>query len=126
MKSFFNGITDSITTGSKYQEQAWKWVKYLGSPEAQAEVGKFGVVFPATQPGLDNSIKVFTSKNIDITAFTNEVKIPGITFLGPITDNGPKINDIMTQAWDSIFLENAPVDTTLVAANKKVLALFEK
>lgn len=126
VKSFFNGITDSIWKGSKNQEQAWKWVKYLGSPETQGVVGSFGVVFPATQPGLDNSIKVFTSRNIDITAFTDEVKTPGITFFGPITAFGPKIDDIMMQAWDTIFLSNKPVDATLKAANKKVLALFKK
>jgi multiple sugar transport system substrate-binding protein len=126
VKSFFNGITDSIWKGSKNQEQAWQWVKYLGSPEAQAVVGTFGVVFPATQPGLDNSIKVFTVKKLDITAFTDEVKTPGITFFGPITANGPKIDDIMTQAWDLIFLSNKAVAPTLKDANKKILALFKK
>ncbi len=126
VKSFINGISDSIWKGTKYPEQSWKWVKYLGTPEAQAIVGNFGVVFPATQPGLDNSIKAFTSRDLEVTAFTDAVKTPGVTFFGPITANGPKIEDTMSQTWDEIFLNNKPASSTLKTANAKVLALFKK
>ncbi len=46
-RSMFNGLADSIWTGSKHQDEAWKWVQYLGSAECQAIVGEAGVVFPA-------------------------------------------------------------------------------
>ena len=29
-KSMFNGLADSIWVGSKHQDEAWKWVKFLG------------------------------------------------------------------------------------------------
>ena len=41
-RTMFNGLADSIWVGSKHQEEAWKWVKFLASPEAQKIVAVTG------------------------------------------------------------------------------------
>ena len=41
-KSMFNGLADSIWVGSKHQEEAWKWVKFLGSEEGQNIIAESG------------------------------------------------------------------------------------
>ena len=48
-KSMFNGLADSIWVGSKHKDEAWKWVKFLGSEEGQKIIAGYGVVFPAVQ-----------------------------------------------------------------------------
>ncbi|HEX5690022.1 MAG TPA: sugar ABC transporter substrate-binding protein, partial [Roseiflexaceae bacterium] len=45
-KSMFNGLADSIWTGSKHQAEAWEWVKFASSKTCEDIVGKSGVVFP--------------------------------------------------------------------------------
>lgn len=123
--SMFNGLADSIWTGSKHKDEAWKWVKYLGSAECQNTVGSFGVVFPAINSGVAKAQATLKAKGVDVSAFTNEAKTPGGTFLFPITDNASKVNDIMTSPMQSVFLGKAQAADVLKEANDKVNALFK-
>jgi multiple sugar transport system substrate-binding protein len=48
--TMLNGLADSIWGGSKVKDEAWKWVKYLASPDCQKVVAGYGVTsrrFPA-------------------------------------------------------------------------------
>lgn len=123
--SMFNGLADSIWVGSKHQEEAWKWVKYLASPECQNTVGSYGVVFPAINSGVVKAQAALKAKGVDVTAFTAQAKQPGGTFLFPITDNASKIGDIMTSVMESVFLGKTQAKDTFKAANDKVNALFK-
>jgi len=124
-KSMTNGLADSIWIGSKHKEEAWKWVKYLASAEAQTTVGTFGVVFPAVKAGTDNALAAYKAKKLDVTAFTDLATGKGTTFVYPVLDNGVKVQEIMIQAFDTIFLGKGEVGATLKAANAKVNALFK-
>lgn len=123
--SMFNGLADSIWVGSKKKEEAWKWVKYLGSAECQNTVGSYGVVFPAIGSGVTRAQATLKAKGVDVTAFTTQAKAPGGTFLFPITDNASKISDIMTSTMESVFLGKTQAKDTFKAANDKVNALFK-
>jgi multiple sugar transport system substrate-binding protein len=124
-KSMTNGLADSIWIGSKHKEEAWKWVKYLASAEAQKTIGTFGVVFPAVKAGTDNALAAYKAKQMDVSAFTELATGKGTTFVYPVLDNGVKVQEIMTQAFDTIFLGKGAVAPTLKAANAKVNALFK-
>jgi multiple sugar transport system substrate-binding protein len=124
-KSMTNGLADSIWSGSQHKEEAWKWVKYLASPEAEAVVGTFGVVFPATKEGTNNALAAYKAKNMEVSAYTSLATGKGTTFVYPVLDNGVKVQEIMTQAFDTIFLGKGEVAATLKAANAKVNALFK-
>ncbi len=124
-KSMINGLGDSIWVGSKHPEESWRWLKYLASEEAQKTVGTFGVVFPAIKSGVDNALATYGSKNIDVSAFTDEATAEDGTFLYPIVPNGVKITEIMARAFDKIFLFQEEPNTALTEANKKVLELFK-
>ena len=124
-KSMTNGLADSIWAGSKHKEEAWRWVKYLASAEAETTVGTFGVVFPAVKAGVDNALAAYKAKNLDVSAFTDMATAKGVTFVYPVLDNGVKVQEIMTQAFDTIFLGKGEVGATLKAANAKVNALFK-
>jgi multiple sugar transport system substrate-binding protein len=89
-KSMTNGLADSIWSGSQHKEEAWRWIKYLASVEAE----------------------------------TQEALAKGGTFVYPVLDHGIKVSEIMTEAFDSIFLGKAKVVDALIAANKKVNELF--
>ena len=121
--SMFNGLADSIWVGSKHQDEAWKWVKYLASSACQNVIGKSGAVFPAIPAAANLSIAAHKAKGVDASAFLNEAKSG--TFFFPISDNTAKINDIMTSALQSVFLGKAKANDALKEANSKVNALFQ-
>lgn len=124
-KSMFNGLGDSIWVGSKHQNEAWEWVKFAASKECEDIVGTTGVVFPAIQSGVDNSLKAKEAKGIDATAFTDIATEDGATFLFPITDHAAEISSIMGPVMDSIMLGQTKAADTLPAANEQVNALFK-
>ena len=125
-KSMFNGLADSITANSKNKEEAWQWVKYAASAECEKIVGTFGVVFPATQEGVNEALKIYKGRGLEVTSFTDIASDPAGTFLFPITDNGAEIAKIMDATMDSIMLGQVKAADALAAANTKVNALFKK
>ena len=124
-KSMFNGLADSIYIGTKHQTEAWRWVKYLGSAEAQNVVGSYGAVFPAIESGVQAALTAYQSKGVDVTAFTAQALEKDGTFLFPVTDNASQITSIMQQTLDSIFLGQVQAAPALKEANAKVNATFK-
>jgi multiple sugar transport system substrate-binding protein len=124
-RSMFNGLADSIYIKTQHPRQAWEWVKYLGSPEAQDVVGSFGVVFPAIESGVQAALRTYKERGLDVSAFTAQALEKNGTFLFPITDHAAEINSIMQESFDSIFLGKAAAADALRVANQKVDALFK-
>src|SRR5258708_28907682 len=124
-RTMFNGLADSIWVGSKHQEEAWKWVKFLASPEAQKIVGGYGVVFPAIPEATELAKDAMAKKGIDVSAYVSEAADPNATFLFPITDHGTDVLRITRAAFDSILLNGEDAAKTLKAANDEINALFD-
>jgi len=124
-KSMFNGLTDGIWTGTQHPEEAWQWVKFLASPECASIFGEAGVAFPAQQDAVDKALSAMQATGLDVSAFTLQAMEKDGTFLYPLTDHAPEINDIMNETMDAIFLGTVDAATALKEANTKVNALFE-
>jgi multiple sugar transport system substrate-binding protein len=124
-KSMFNGLADSIWTGSKHQAEAWEWVKFAASKTCEDIVGKSGVVFPAIQSGVEASLAKRKADGLDVSAFTDEALDPSGTFLFPITDHGSEIATIMSPALDSVMLGDKKAADALKEANDQINALFQ-
>ena len=124
-KSMFNGLADSIWTGTENPDEAWQLVKYLASADCANVVGDAGVVFPAQAEAVDRALNAYADRDLDIAAFTEQALEEDGTFLFPVTDNASEIADIMSQAMDSIFLGEVSASEALPAANEEVNATFE-
>lgn len=122
-KSMFNGLADSIWSGSPHQEAAWKWVKFLGSSDCQDIVGKSGVVFPARSDGVQASIAAHQAAGVDVSAFTDLAK-PETTFPFPITDHGSEASTILKGALEQVMLNQGDPAAILKSANDQVNSLF--
>jgi len=123
-KSMFNGLADSIWVGSKHQEEAWKWVNFLGSEEGQMIIAGYGVVFPAIPSAAKKAEEVMSKKGMDVSPFLLEATDPHGTFLFPIADHSADVLRITKVALDSIFLNGADAATTMKKANTEVNDLF--
>ncbi|MFM2261869.1 MAG: hypothetical protein RI959_545, partial [Pseudomonadota bacterium] len=116
-----NGLADSIWVGSKVKEEAWKWVKHLGSAECQNVVANFGVVFPAVKGAAEKAVESQKKKGVDSSAFLAMAKEQ--TFLAPIADNGSQIDELVKSANEAVFFGKAKAADALKEANAKVNAL---
>jgi multiple sugar transport system substrate-binding protein len=123
-KSMFNGLADSIWIGSQNQDQAWEWIKFLGSPACQEIVGTYAVVFPAIPSAVEIAVASHQEKGVNVAAFSNLTETEGATFLFPVTDYASQISDIMTKAMDRIFIGGEPAATVLPEADAEVDGLF--
>ena len=124
-KSAINGLSDAIWAGTEHKEQAWKWVKFLASPDCQNIVGGNGVVFPAIKAASDKALAAHQSKGRDVQAFIDEAQAPGGTFFLPITEHGNEVSQIVQDAIQSSVLGQTDSATALKKANDQVNALFK-
>lgn len=122
--SMFNGLADSIWSGSQHKAAAWKWVKFLASADCQNVVGNHGVVFPALPSGTDAAKAKFKEKGIDVTPFTVNVD-DKTTFPFPITDHASDITAILHPAFDSILSLQEDPASAMPKANNQINALFK-
>ncbi len=121
--SLFNGLADSIWSGTKQPEAAWEWVKFLGSARCQDIVAADAIVFPAVKSSLSIAEAAFTAKGYDTSAFTVHVK-DGTTHLAPIADHFADMNAAMTAAGETFMSFKGETDV-YVKANDEVNALFK-
>jgi multiple sugar transport system substrate-binding protein len=122
--SMLNGLGDSMWIGSKVKDEAWKWMKYLASPDCQNVVAKAGIVFPAINGMADKTLEVYHNKGIDASAFLIMAKEQ--TFLMPIADNGAQVDALMNGAIESVLLGKQQAGPALKEANAKANDLLNK
>jgi multiple sugar transport system substrate-binding protein len=122
-KSMLNGIADSIWTGTQHPDEAWTWVKFLGSMDCEKLIGASGVVFPAIPAAAEMSVKAHAAQGIDVMPFIEEAT-PDQTFLYPVTYHGSEVLSIINPALDKIFLGTDPIAPILKNANDQVKALY--
>ena len=115
--TMFNGLGDSIWAGSKVKDQAWQWVKYLGSADCQNTVATYGVVFPAVKGTAEKAIDAQKKKGVDSSAFLTMAK--STTFLTPMVDNTSEIDETISGALESVLMGRGDAASTLKTANAK-------
>lgn len=121
--TMLNGLADSIWAGTKVKEEAWKWVKYLGSSDCQSVVASTGVVFPAIKGMAEKAIEAHKAKGVDSSAFLTMAKSK--TFLTPIADHGSEINEVIFNAIESVLMGKADAAGAMKAANAKANELVK-
>lgn len=121
--TMLNGLADSIWSGSKVKDEAWKWVKYLASSDCQSLVASHGVVFPAIEGLAEKAVEVQKKKGVDASAFLTMAKEQ--TFLMPIADNGAQVDELVKNAVESVLLGQKRSAVALKEANDKVNRLFK-
>lgn len=115
-RSMFNGLSDSIWSGSQHKDEAWKWVKYLGGSDCQTIVGKSGVVFPARPEAAKAAEEAHKAKGLDVSAFV-QLATPETTFPFPISDRASEISAILTTAIENVLLGKGDPAAILKEAN---------
>ncbi len=124
-KTAINGLSDAIYAGTEHKEEAWKWVKFLGSADCQNIVGGNGVVFPAITTAGDKALAAHQAKGQDVQVFVDEAKAPDGTFFLPVSEHGNEISQLVQDGIQSSVLGQSDSATALKKANDQVNALFK-
>ncbi|NUR95953.1 MAG: sugar ABC transporter substrate-binding protein [Kribbellaceae bacterium] len=124
-KSAINGLSDAIYAGTEHKDEAWKWVKFLGSADCQNIVGSNGVVFPAISSASEKAAAAHQAKGQDISPFIDEAKAQGGTFFLPVSEHGNEISQLVQDGIQSSVLGQTDSATALKKANDQVNALFK-
>jgi multiple sugar transport system substrate-binding protein len=123
-KTMVNTLADSIPATARHREEAWRWVKYLASPEAQAIVARHGVVFPAIRAAAEQAAEVISARGVDAGVFLRAATAPGGTFEYPIVERGSDLAFITRAAMDRIFLGDADIAVVLAKLHREVNELL--
>jgi multiple sugar transport system substrate-binding protein len=123
-KTAINGLSDAIYAGTKHQEQAWQWVKFLGSSACQDRVADNAIVFPAIKQAAQKALAAHQAKGQDVHVFTDEAAAADGTFILPITDHGTEISQTVQDTIQSIILGQTDAATGLKKANDTVNQMF--
>lgn len=121
--TMFNGLADSISMSSKHKEEAWQWVKYLGSADCQEVVASYGVVFPAVKGMAAKAVGVQKKKGVDSSAFLTMAQSQ--VFLMPIGDSGSEISEVLNGAMESILMGKQTAAVALKDANAKAAQILK-
>ncbi|MFM2066832.1 MAG: hypothetical protein RLZZ584_1741 [Pseudomonadota bacterium] len=120
--SMRNGLAHSIWSGSPRREQAWAWLRYLGSAECQAQVATHGVVYPAVRGLGEVAAQAQRAQGAEPGAFLDAAR--GATFAPPVVDRSAQINDLIAGAIEQALLGRAPAAEALAGANTRANALL--
>jgi multiple sugar transport system substrate-binding protein len=124
-KTAINGLSDAIYAGTKHPDQAWAWVKFLGSSACQDIVAQHAVVFPAIKTSTAKALAAHQAAGRDVRVFTDEAAAPGGTFFLPITDHGNEISQIVQDSLQSVVLGRSAPAPALKKANDQVNGLLK-
>ena len=121
--SIFNGVADSISISSKNKDEAWEWVKFLGTTQCQDLVAESAVVFPSIPSSADKALAAFESEGADVSAFFEYTQGGNRTFLPPITLSAGEVNALVKPALEDIAMGNSPA-SSMTSVNEQVNALL--
>lgn len=122
--SMLNGIGHSIWVGTRHPEQAWQWLRYLGSEACQQVVAQAGVVYPAIR-GLDElALQAQRRQGAEAGVFLAMAR--GETFAPPVVAQAAEINDLMDSAMQRILFAGEPAGPLLQRANQRARMLSQQ
>jgi multiple sugar transport system substrate-binding protein len=123
-KTMLNSLGDSICATTRHPEEAWRWVKFLGSREGQMIVAEHGVVFPAMREAAARATAVMNARGVDVSVFLRQATAPDGTFGYPIVEHGSDLVFLSRAAMDRIFLGDGSIEVALRDFNHAANALL--
>ncbi|WMM23467.1 sugar ABC transporter substrate-binding protein [Tissierella sp. MB52-C2] len=112
-----HGLSNAIAANSKHKDEAWDFVKFLGSKEANEVWAKSGVVIPAHKEVLD--IWEAAHPEINLKAFVDELDY---AVMYPVSLNTSKWNDVENEYIKQIWNRGITVEEGL----KKISELMNE
>ncbi|MFA9379742.1 MAG: sugar ABC transporter substrate-binding protein [Acetanaerobacterium sp.] len=99
-----NGLSNSIALNTKYPDQSWEFVKYMGTKEANEIQGKSGAAIPAYAGTAQTFVDTFDGFNLQ--AFIDQV---GEGLPSPVTPSKPTWSQYEQDTMSKVFAFQLPI-----------------
>ena len=99
-------------------EEAWRWLRHLGSPACQQRVAEGGVVFPAVRGMAEVAVRAQARMGVDSQVFLDAAR--GLTYPPPIAPRAAEVNDLMDSTLEGILSGRRPAGPALLGATRQV------
>jgi ABC-type glycerol-3-phosphate transport system substrate-binding protein len=121
--SLTNSNANSIWKNTPRQENAWKWVSFMGSEECQSLAGVDGTFFPSIKASMDLTEAASLKKGIDLSPYTDQFKNDTL-FTTPMFGHGQELGSTITPMFESFFAGERDDDVfdEMQAASEKILS----
>lgn len=113
---------NTIWSGSKNTDQAWKWISYMASEECQSLAGADGTFFPSIPASMDVTAKALLDKGVDVSPFTDQLR-DGTLFESPIYGRGQEIDAAVAPLMEAYFTFQRDADA-FAEADKATSAIL--
>ncbi len=116
-----HGLSNVISANTKYPEEAWKFVKFLGGKEANEIWAKSGVVIPAREDVL--GIWKDSYPNLNLQAFIDELEY---SVMYPVSKDTSKWNDLENEYIKQIWNGDVTVEEGLKKLAEEMNKILEQ
>jgi multiple sugar transport system substrate-binding protein len=106
-----NGLADHISAQTKHPNEAWQFVKFIGSKEAQDILAETGTVFPISKTSIPKFINYYKDLGVDPTLFVKQYE--GETVTPPVTENYGEWVEVWYRTMGLIFSGEIDLQTGL-------------
>ena len=103
--TIIHGLSNVVWSGTKHPQEAWEWVKFLGSEEAAKIQAESGTVIPAYAGMQDVWVKSVPSMNLQTFIDELAYAVPYPTAAQGMEWNS-KVAEVLTEVW----MGNTPPD----------------
>ncbi|WP_010233189.1 ABC transporter substrate-binding protein [Clostridium arbusti] len=121
--TIYNGLANSVSAKTKHPEEAWKFLEYLGSKEANTIHGEKGAAIPAYKGTEDSWVNAFSNFNVKVYP---EMLEYGVVF--PNSESKAKWYPIQNETMTRVFSGQLSVDqgTSQISKQMNDLLAAEK
>lgn len=103
--TIIHGLGNVIWSGTQYPQEAWEWIKFLGSEEAATIQAESGTVIPAYAGMQEIWVNAVPTMNLQVFIDSLEYAVPYPTAAQGMEWNS-KVAEVLTEVW----MGNTPPD----------------
>ena len=117
-------ISHAISSESEHPEEAWKFLEWMASPEAQEIIAVCGMIPTLKSYNTSAEYAELIPINAELVKLANEnYKFPAV--IDPNIPELGEMSQIMVEAAQAAFITNADVGETLDTAAAQMKDIFE-
>ncbi|WP_199037015.1 ABC transporter substrate-binding protein [Glycomyces salinus] len=97
-----NGLSNAIYAGSEHPDEAWEFVKFLGSEEAQKIAADMGSVWPGVSSLNQNFTDFWAEEGVDVSGFQAAAEGPSTGY--PLSLNDSVYSQVALEEFNQVWL----------------------
>ena len=104
-----NGLSNAIYAGTEHPDEAWEFVRFLGSEEAQAIASGMGSVWPGISSLNQDYADYWSGQGVDVSGFQTAAEGPSTGY--PLSLNDSVYSQVALEQFNQVWLGEVDAGT---------------